>query len=434
MRWVGSLYEGKLVIDKTYGHASYGCSTCCGYSTTVLGPNPFGGPPGINNSDFIHATQTCGGYIEDVTDGGYNWGSSNTSVATLPNSTLHTVAVGSATGNTRIDLESSHPEPSGNCLTTPRTPQQSIAVGNVSCSPSTVTRAGTTTCTATGPTGSTFSSWKFSDGTNNPVTSSSTSSTWSGVMVTSGTVSVTVTSSSGTAYPTAQIAVNNRTNFTFTAVSPTQAVGNSITCYNGQTVVLTSPPVPTSNEGASCADLAFSYQTSAAIADNGPNNGYQYVTSVSSTSGSQPTQFPYILVSDLLTVTTFYKAQCGNYSSTNSAGFIAGSQLKQNVLDHEQGSIFSHWTEYRDAQNNPNNNIGTVLEAMVAPPTMSQSTFKTNLNSAGQTAINNIITAADNEPCAGDPTQDSSQSCAKCGAINYTPYKTCSGQPIPYCH
>jgi hypothetical protein len=125
---VGSLYEGKLVIDKTYGHASYGCSTCCGYSTTVLGPNPFGGPPGINNSDFIHATQTCGGYIDDVTDGGYQWGSSNTGVATLPNSTLHTVAVGSATGSTRIDLESSHPEPSGNCLTTTRNPQQGVTV------------------------------------------------------------------------------------------------------------------------------------------------------------------------------------------------------------------------------------------------------------------------------------------------------------------
>ena len=28
---VGLLYEGKLVIDKTFGHASYGCAGCCGY-------------------------------------------------------------------------------------------------------------------------------------------------------------------------------------------------------------------------------------------------------------------------------------------------------------------------------------------------------------------------------------------------------------------
>ena len=44
---VGQLYEGKLIIDKTYGHASYGCGTCCGDGVPTLLPNPFGGPPGI---------------------------------------------------------------------------------------------------------------------------------------------------------------------------------------------------------------------------------------------------------------------------------------------------------------------------------------------------------------------------------------------------
>jgi hypothetical protein len=254
------------------------------------------------------------------------------------------------------------------------------------------------------------------------------------VVVNGGTVSVTVTSSSGSATPPASVTVNKRTNFAFTAVSATEASGNSITCYSGSPTTLPSPPVSGSYEGASCADLAFSFQTSAAISDNGPNNGYQYVTSVSDSNGSQPTQFPYIVVSDLLSPTTFYNAQCGNYSGTNSAGFIAGSQLKQNVFDHEQGSVLSHWTEYRDAQNNSSNNIGTVLEAMTAPPNTSQSTFKNNLTSAGQTAINNILTAVANEPCNGDPTEDSSQSCARCGAVNYSPYHTCGGQPVPYCH
>jgi len=28
---VGQLYEGKLVIDKTWGHGYYGCAACCGY-------------------------------------------------------------------------------------------------------------------------------------------------------------------------------------------------------------------------------------------------------------------------------------------------------------------------------------------------------------------------------------------------------------------
>jgi len=28
---VGNLYEGKVILDKTYGHATYGYAICCGY-------------------------------------------------------------------------------------------------------------------------------------------------------------------------------------------------------------------------------------------------------------------------------------------------------------------------------------------------------------------------------------------------------------------
>ena len=93
-------------------------------------------------------------------------------------------------------------------------------------------------------------------------------------------------------------------------------------------MTLTSPPQPGSYEGYSGADLAFSFNY-ATVNDNGPNNGYEYVTSASDVSGSSPTQFQYIVVSDLLTATTFYNAQCGNFSSSNTTGFfIAGSRLK----------------------------------------------------------------------------------------------------------
>ena len=231
---------------------------------------------------------------------------------------------------------------------------------------SSLTRGGTATCTATGASGSTFSNWKFTDGNGKTVPGSGTSSTWSGVMVIGGSVSVTVTTSGSSSSPTAAITVNNRTNFAFTAVSPTQAAGNSITCYNSSPVTLPSPPAANSAEGYSCADMAYSFNF-ATVNDNGPNNGYEYVTSASDASGSSPTQFQFIVVTDLLSATTFYNAQCGNFSSSKSAGFIAGSQLKQNVFDHEQGSVFSHWTEYVSAQNSSSNNIGTVLESTTAP-------------------------------------------------------------------
>jgi hypothetical protein len=122
---VGHLYEGKLVIDKTYGHASYGCGSCCGYDAVVFAPFTFDGPPDIDNEDFIHANDTCTGDVDDVTGSAYGWGSTDTTVATLPNSTLHTVAVGTATGNAAVQLEWAHPP---KCPTQTFPPQQSVTV------------------------------------------------------------------------------------------------------------------------------------------------------------------------------------------------------------------------------------------------------------------------------------------------------------------
>jgi hypothetical protein len=93
--YVGQLYEGKLVVDKTYGHAAYGCGNCCGYNPPYFGTDPFGGPPNLNFTESVDSLEACGGGIVDVTGIGYDWKSNNTAVATLPNKVLHTVAVGS---------------------------------------------------------------------------------------------------------------------------------------------------------------------------------------------------------------------------------------------------------------------------------------------------------------------------------------------------
>jgi hypothetical protein len=165
------------------------------------------------------------------------------------------------------------------------------------------------------------------------------------------------------------------------------------------------------------------------IADNGPNNGYQYVTSVSDSSGSQPTKFEYIVVSDLLNnSSTFYTSQCGTFSASNSSGFIAGSQLSLNVFDHEQGSVLSHWTEYRDAQDNPNNNIGSAMEPIIGVPGTPSNTYSNNVNTAAQNALNTIAQAVAVEPCGGLVNQDSSQACESCGNVNYSPYQSFGGQ------
>ncbi|HKW17787.1 MAG TPA: hypothetical protein VJO35_09790 [Terriglobales bacterium] len=429
---VGQLYEGKLVIDKTYGHAAYGCGRCCGYDELQLTPSPFSGPPNIDNDDVIQANASCTGQVVDVTSGGYSWASSKPAVATLPTRTLHTVAVGTATGSAFIQLTSPGPQHQGQCPKITWQPAQAVNVASLTCSPSTVTRSGSVTCTAVGPSGSTFSNWKFSDGTNT-VNGSGTNSTWSGAIVTSGTVSVTITSSGQRAYPSASITVNGRSNFAFTAVNPTQQAGNSITCYDGSTTTLVSPPNSTSVEGASCANQAFGFTTTQ-VSDNGPNNGYQYVSTVSNSDGTSPTQFPFIVVTDLLSTSTFYNAQCGTYASTNTSGLIAGSQLNQDVFDHEQGSVLSHWTEYRDAQNDNGNNVGTAMDNTVGAPGTGTSAYNDAVSNAAKAAISRILTAGENEPCGGSPNKDSSQSCAFCGNINYSPYQSCgNATPTPHC-
>jgi hypothetical protein len=429
-RGVGNLYEGKVIVDKTFGHVAYGCATCCGYFAS---PWMYYDPIDVG----LSATSTQGVWdhdnctSQDVSVGDYfgDWNTGNHAIATASKAVITGVAVGStknsATGTLTIGNINSL-----RCPQEPTNPSGPANVASLSCT-SSVARGGTATCTASGPAGSTFSNWKFADNSGNPpVNGSGTSNKWSGAMVTSGTVSVTVATGDGNSPQTAQITVSNRTGFGFTAVNPAQVSAISLTCYDGTTEVLPSPPSAGSAEGFSCADLAYSFNF-ATVSDGGPNNGYEYVTSVSASSGSSATQFQYIVVSDLLSASPFYNAQCGTFSSSNSSGFIAGSQLKQDVFDHESGSVLSHWTEYVSAQNNSANNIGTVLESTTAPPGSTGNSFAT---SAGNAALNRIAQAVTVEPCGGVVTKDSSQSCALCGNINFSPYTSCSGSPVPYCN
>jgi hypothetical protein len=125
---VGELYEGKLVIDKTYGHAAYGCGSCCGYDAVQLSPDTFAGPPDVDNDDCIYATDACTGGQVDVTGSGYGWDTADASIATLPTRTLHTVAVGSTTGSGLVQLASDRPPECGKQVSNP---QQSVNVGSV---------------------------------------------------------------------------------------------------------------------------------------------------------------------------------------------------------------------------------------------------------------------------------------------------------------
>lgn len=98
----GNLIEGKVSLDKTWGHLSYGCLTCCGYTPyLVLDPTlvATGGDQGIN-ADGTNICTGVGGYSLHTYFSQTNarWWSGNGSIATVTSFNGHGVAPGSTIG------------------------------------------------------------------------------------------------------------------------------------------------------------------------------------------------------------------------------------------------------------------------------------------------------------------------------------------------
>ena len=85
---VGTLFEGKVIYDKTYGHVAYGCAACCGWGSPYPWYDPVGVPVGGPSGQGVDAPDMCsGGAIGDVSDSfWFHWASANTSIATVEES------------------------------------------------------------------------------------------------------------------------------------------------------------------------------------------------------------------------------------------------------------------------------------------------------------------------------------------------------------
>ncbi len=242
--------------------------------------------------------------------------------------------------------------------------------------------------------------------------------------MTSGTVSVTVTSSSATATPMASIAVNAR-NWHTNAASPAEVP-------NGTFFLLPVPPQATGSDaglGESQVNFTNNSFSSTFISDNGPNNGYGYYA-------SQPTittTFPYEINPDLENInSTFYTHQCGNYNAqTQPNGFISGANLLTQTRRHEYNSTTqSHYAFYSSSLSGANN-PGDYVESRVAAPGTSQSSFDsttgTTLNNppgscSGTGLYQKICQAAFVEPFPVNYDANGTF----LGNINYAPYTACN--------
>jgi hypothetical protein len=281
-------------------------------------------------------------------------------------------------------------------------------------SPNPVQRGGTGTFTITGAPGATISNWAFAPTGYSTVTRTvdTGSSTWSGVIVVPGTASVHVVLG-GTGYDlSAAISITAR-DWAWTSLAPAEVA-------NGTFATLPSPPVANGALGKSQVHLGYNF-TTLTINDNGPNQGFQYVTAVSDNSS----YYRYEISPDLEnTSSQFYQSQCGNYNSQTNTGFISGAVLLSNTQEHEYGTTLGHYQQYTSAQNDPANNLGTLGEAQIAAPGTSVSTFVSQTQSVLDAAVNRITSAMSSE-AACNSIVNYDTSCVYRGPINFSPYQTC---------
>ena len=413
---IGNLFEGKVVYDKIYGHVTYGCGGCCGYNAPYHWYNPLGVPLAAQAGNGVDAYDTCGSYVDDLSSLYWGtWTTGNQSIATVDYYANHTgVAVGATTSAAHASIQRNF-RPT--CPINPTAPAGNDNVITLTCSPSSLTRGSNATCSVSNaPTGATFSSWKFTDSNNNTVTSGNTGSSWSGIMVTGGAVSVSVSAGGKSTPLSASVTVTNR-NWHTAPASPAPVPNNTF-------ATLPVPPQPTGNDsglGISLERTGNSGFGSTFISSGGPNNGYGYYA-------TQPTFTPllyqYELNPDLQNSTsTFSQHQCGNYNaSSNPSGFISWPNLSTQTSRHEYNStVQSHYAFYSNSISGANN-PGDYAERQIATPGTSASTFDAATSSGLNTLYSNILANFSVQPFA----VNESETGVFLGTINYAPYTLCN--------
>jgi len=93
---LGPLYEAKLIVDKTNGHAFYGCYECCGDDGAVMGTIPINTVVnGVQGQTVWSVSQCHGCPPVNITSAMTSWWTNDTSIATASNAQVYGVAVGS---------------------------------------------------------------------------------------------------------------------------------------------------------------------------------------------------------------------------------------------------------------------------------------------------------------------------------------------------
>jgi len=190
------------------------CKTCVGATEEFINADPWLVPVSGTVQETATAQYNTGGQYNRTSMG--SWSTGNASIATVSAGKVTAHAAGSTYVLSKDD---GVPDYSSGCysysiecpLYTGQEPQAPGGVNELSCSPSSVTRASSSTCTLQGP--GTASNWSFtsSDGHGSVTASSGTTpTTWSGTVVDSGMVTATANNSGATSTVDASLTVTPR--------------------------------------------------------------------------------------------------------------------------------------------------------------------------------------------------------------------------------
>ena len=117
-----SLFEGKIIVDKTYGHLAYGCVMCCGFANPQILANPEYLAVLGQDALGVWATDQCQDDQVDVSDNFSGWDTNNHSVAVMSSRQITGMGAGStnafASGTLNFGSEGSN-----KCLQRHYTPQ-----------------------------------------------------------------------------------------------------------------------------------------------------------------------------------------------------------------------------------------------------------------------------------------------------------------------
>jgi hypothetical protein len=127
----GGLYEGKLILDKTYGHAAYGCAICCGYNVAFMYYDPLDVLISTQGSQLVQAGNSCSGTTQTITGDFPTWGTANSAIATASKAVVAGVGLGTTTVDaTSVPMYWGLKEYSPTCPTMQKAVSSPVNVGN----------------------------------------------------------------------------------------------------------------------------------------------------------------------------------------------------------------------------------------------------------------------------------------------------------------